>query len=151
MVDIVDIVRVSLVVANTSLFGYLILTGLRERSANRGPGVRLMRRAALAAYGAVFVGGLQRIILQGVPLGLVNDDALDPILETYAYVQAAVVLSLGVVCWRSLTMATHRLRASDDLLAAFGGALPDVDWSGVHLTPREREVADVWETTALPE
>lgn len=137
-----DWIRVLLIVTNTVVFGALFVKSLRAAQRSTSPGLKSIQRASAAAFAAVTIGGLQRIALQGFPLGFLHTERLTFTLTTVAFVQAVVVLVLGGTTWRLLQGASRRMRTSDQLLAAFGGSLPAVNWSEVRLTPREEEVLE---------
>lgn len=135
-------VRISLILGNTVAFAALATIAFVSSRKERN-GLRLLYRAGAAAAAAVAVGGLQRLLLQAVLVDVLPQEARFFILEDQALIQAVVVGGLGLVAWRSFGQARDRVSAADDLLAAFGGDLPDLDWSGIHLTAREETVADL--------
>ena len=132
-------VRILLILFNTVGFG--VMAGVLVRSTRRQTeGLRLLHVAGAAAYGAVAIGGIQRLLLQGVVVGRLSEDVRFLILTDQAFIQALVVATLGLIGWRALRRAHNRVRAADSLLSAFGSELPDIDWKMVNLTRREEEV-----------
>ena len=139
-VTTLDVVRIALIGGNTAVFALLAASSARRAFRSRLSGSRRIRIAAAAACGAVSVGGIQRLVLQGIHSGLIAPAISDPILEGQALIQSIIVAVLGGLCWWSLRSAERDVITAEQMLAAFASGLGDIAWSDVRLTRRQTEV-----------
>lgn len=132
-------VRIVLISLNTLGFATLAIMAIRAGNIER-KGLKKLYLFGAVAYSAVAVGGIQRLLLQAVFTGQLPADSMSIILGTQSFLQAIVVAGLGLTGWYALRQVGDRVRTADELLDSFGDSLPNIDWSQVHLTPRENEV-----------
>lgn len=138
--SILDLVRVTVIVANTVLFAFLAYDLFARATRSTTKGLRRIRLASGAACAAVALGGVQRLLLQAIHLDAVSVSFTDFVLEDQALVQSVVVAALGIFAWRSLRKVEADVMTAESLLNAFGAEVGDVDWSEVNLTRRQEEV-----------
>lgn len=135
-----DVVRVVLISGNIAFFAGLSFVSLTRALRSSPSGSRRVRVASGAAFGAVAVGGFQRLVLQGIHLGVVPSTVTGAVLEGQAVIQSVVVAALGAWAWWSLRAAEQDVMTAESLLAAFEVGIGDIDWSNIRITRRQAEV-----------
>jgi DNA-binding CsgD family transcriptional regulator len=135
-----DYLRLALVVVNSVAFLALLIMSVRLRRRERYVWVRRLWTIVAFACGALVLGSIQRLALQGVSVGWLSESASDAVTSDLQLTQSVVVLALIVGAFVTLKRLADSMEASERLSASLLDRVRHVDPKALNLTNREREV-----------
>jgi DNA-binding CsgD family transcriptional regulator len=135
-----DYLRLGLVVVNSVAFLALLIMSVRLRRRERYVWVRRLWTIVAFACGALVLGSIQRLALQGVSVGWLSESASDAVTSDLQLTQSVVVLALVVGAFVTLKRLADSMEASERLSASLLDRVRHVDPKSLNLTNREREV-----------
>lgn len=136
----VDSLRLGLVVVNFLAFLALLIMSIRLGRREKYVWVRRLWTIVAFACGALVLGSIQRLALQGVSIGWLPESAADTITSDLQLTQSVVILGLLVGAFVILKRLADSMDASERLSASLLERVRHVDPESLHLTKRESEV-----------
>lgn len=130
----------TLIVLNTVLFAALgfrmVFLALRAES----PYLRALAWVVVGACGAFVLGSAQKLTLQAVTAGWINEEAVARVATQWQMVQSLAALGVGLAGFWILSRAWTSIGLSEHVASTLAGRLPDVDLDDCGLTDREMDV-----------
>lgn len=136
-------VNTSLIVLNAALFAVLGLRALRMRLSTVSPYLRSLAWLAAGASAAFVLGAAQRLAIQAMAAGWIDDIGISDLASEWQLLQSVVTLGIGVAAFQVFSRIWGPIRMGEQLVSTFGPRLPDLDVSKCGLTARELEVVEV--------
>jgi len=132
--------RFALVAINALAFAALL--GLSVRFMRREPSQRVRRLWMVVSLisGALIVGSLQRLVLQGTTLGWLSQAATTGVIEGWQVVQSLVVVALALTAFATVRRVAESMSASERIAGSMLDRVGHVDLDRIDLTKREQEV-----------
>lgn len=135
-----DYLRFALVVVNAVAFVALTILTVRLGRRERYAWVRRLWTIIALTCGALVLGSLQRVVIQGVSVGWLPESVGDVFTSDLQIVQSLVILSLVLLAFLTLRKQAVSMDASERLSLSLLDRVRHVDPKTLHLTKREQEV-----------
>lgn len=129
-----------LIVVNTLLFTVLGLRMVVLAQRADSPYLRALAWVLAAACAAFVLGSAQKLALQAVTAGWMNEEALARVAGGWQAAQSLAALGLGLAGFWILSRAWVPIGISEHVAATLAGRLPEIDLDDCGLTHREMEV-----------
>jgi len=139
-VEMVDYLRLALVVVNCLAFLALMIMSIRFGRREKYVWVRRLWTIIALACGALVLGSFQRLALQGVRLGWLPDGTGEAVTTDLQIMQSVAVLILVLAAFVTLKTLADSMHKSERLSISLLDRVRHVDPKSLHLTNRENEV-----------
>lgn len=136
----VEYLRLALVVVNFLAFLVLMVMSIRLGRRERYVWVRRLWAIVAIACGALVLGSIQRLALQGVSVGWLPESVGDTATSDLQLVQSLVVLVLVLAAFVTIKKLADSMDASERLSVSLLDRVRHVDPASLNLTKREKEV-----------
>ena len=132
--------RFALVTINALAFAALL--GLSVRFMRREPSQRVRRLWMVVSLisGALIIGSLQRLVLQGATLGWLSQSATTGVIEGWQVVQSLMVVALALTAFATVKRVAVSMSTSERIAGSMLDRVGHVDLDRIDLTRREHEV-----------
>jgi DNA-binding CsgD family transcriptional regulator len=103
----------------------------------------MLWRLAVLPVAAVVLGGLQRVAIQAVRVGLLSDETFEFLFDGWQFVQSVVVALIGIYTFVSMRRLAARLFDIEIVVGEMVDRVRSVSLEDLKLTAREQEVLNV--------
>lgn len=136
----VEYLRLALVIVNSLAFLALLILSIRLRRREKYVWIRRLWTIVALACGALVLGSLQRVAIQGASVGWLPESAADSVTTDLQLSQSLIVLTLLTGAFVTLKRLADSMAASERLSASLLDRVRHVDPRTLHLTNRENDV-----------
>ncbi len=129
-----------LVFINGAIFGYLVVESTVNWRREESPRVKRLWLTVSLVSGALLVGAVQRMLLQGATVGWLSSRVPEDFLTEWQVIQSVIVGVLAVSAFVNIRKVADSMLTSEAIVGTMMSRASGVDLSSLKLSAREKEV-----------